>query len=164
MAASFCYFATSIPDTPFQKSHGYSACLSVSSIQSSIFISSFSESGLLLQNISGFTSRTFAIAFSRSFLGMRCPVSYWAKPLFPLSPRTAAHPADIPLGLASVRLPQTGDGCGLFGGFVGVLFQKGKNGGTVKIISQLSGGNGFCPVWGKVGQSPSALFDGYSML
>ena len=31
------------------------------------------------------------------------------KPLFPLSPRTAIYPADIPLGLASVRLPRTGD-------------------------------------------------------
>jgi len=29
--------------------------------------------------------------------------------LFPLSPRTKVHPADIPLGLASVRLPETGD-------------------------------------------------------
>lgn len=38
MAASFCHFATSIPDTPFQKSHGYSACLSVSSIPSEIRI------------------------------------------------------------------------------------------------------------------------------
>ena len=35
-----------------------------------------------------------------------------------------------------------GYGCGLLGGSVGILFQKGKNGSAVKIISQLAGGNG----------------------
>ena len=38
-----------------------------------------------------------------------------------------------------------GYGCGLLGGSVGVLFQKGKNGSAVKIISQPAGGNG--PLW-----------------
>ena len=56
-----------------------------------------------------------------------------------------------------------GYGCGLFGGSVGVLLQKGKNGGTVKIISQFSGSNGFRSVRGKVGQPPSALFDDHTL-
>lgn len=56
-----------------------------------------------------------------------------------------------------------GYGCGLFGGSVGVLLQKGKNGGTIKIISQFSGSNGFRPVRGKVGQPPSALFDDHTL-
>ena len=57
-----------------------------------------------------------------------------------------------------------GYGYGLFGGSVGVLLQKSKNSSTVKIISQFSGGNGFRSVRGKVGQSPSALFDGHALL
>ena len=44
-----------------------------------------------------------------------------------------------------------GYGCGLLGGSVGILFQKGKNGSAVKIISQLAGGNGLCPVRREVG-------------
>ena len=44
-----------------------------------------------------------------------------------------------------------GYGCGLLGGSVGVLFQKGKNGSAVKIIAKLAGGNGLCPVRREVG-------------
>ena len=54
---------------------------------------------------------------------------------------TAFLPANAPYAAGVF-----GYGCGLLGGSVGVLFQKGKNGGAVKIIAQLAGGNGLCPV------------------
>ena len=57
-----------------------------------------------------------------------------------------------------------GYGCGLFGGSVGVLLQKGKDGGTVKIIPQLPGGNGLGSVRREIGQPPPALLDGDSRL
>ena len=39
-----------------------------------------------------------------------------------------------------------GYGCGLFCGSGGVLLQNGKDSGAVKIVAQLAGGNGLCPV------------------
>ena len=44
-----------------------------------------------------------------------------------------------------------GYGCGLFGGSGGVLLQNGKDSGAVKIVAQLAGGNGLCPVRREVG-------------
>ena len=57
-----------------------------------------------------------------------------------------------------------GYGDSLFGGSVGVLLQKGENGSTVKIISQLSGGNGLRPVRGEVGKPSPAFFHGHTCL
>lgn len=56
-----------------------------------------------------------------------------------------------------------GYGDSLFGGSVGVLLQKGENGSTVKIISQLSGGNGLRPVRGEVGKPSPAFFHGHTL-
>ena len=44
-----------------------------------------------------------------------------------------------------------GYGCGLFCGSGGVLFQNGKDSGAVKVVTQLSGGNGLCPVRREIG-------------
>ena len=55
-----------------------------------------------------------------------------------------------------------GYGCGLFGGSVGVLLQKGKDGGTVKIVPQLPGCDRLGSVRGKVGQPPPAFLNGYT--
>ena len=56
-----------------------------------------------------------------------------------------------------------GYGCGLFGGSGGVLLQNGKDGGAVKVVAQLSGGNGLRPVRREVGQPPPALLDGHAL-
>ena len=52
---------------------------------------------------------------------------------------------------------------GRFGCSGGVLFQKRKNGGAVKIVAQLPGGNGLCPVRREVGKPPPALLDGHAL-
>ena len=44
-----------------------------------------------------------------------------------------------------------GYGCGLFCGSGGVLLQNGKDSGAVKVVTQLSGGNGLCPVRREIG-------------
>ena len=46
---------------------------------------------------------------------------------------------------------------------LGVLFQNGKDSDAVKIVAQLPGGNGLCPVRRKVGQPPPALLDGHAL-
>ena len=46
---------------------------------------------------------------------------------------------------------------------MGILFQKGKNGGAVKIVAQLAGGNGLCPVRREVTKPPPALLDGHAL-
>ena len=53
-----------------------------------------------------------------------------------------------------------GYGCGLFCGSGGVLLQNGKDSGAVKVVAQLPGGNGLCPVRREVGKPPPALLDG----
>ena len=57
-----------------------------------------------------------------------------------------------------------GYGCGLFCGSGGVLLQNGKDGGAVKIVAQLAGGNGLCPVRREVTKPPTALFNGHTLL
>ena len=42
-------------------------------------------------------------------------------------------------------------------------FKKRKNGGAVKIVAQLPGGNGLCPVRREVGKPPPALLDGHAL-
>ena len=56
-----------------------------------------------------------------------------------------------------------GYGCGLFCGSGGVLLQNGKDSGAVKVVTQLPGGNGLCPVRCKVGQPPPALLDSHAL-
>ena len=54
-------------------------------------------------------------------------------------------------------------GRGLFCGSGGVLLQNGKDSGAVKVVTQLPGGNGLCPVRRKVGKPPPALLDGHAL-
>ena len=56
-----------------------------------------------------------------------------------------------------------GYGCGLFCGSGGVLLQNGKDSGAVKIVAQLAGGNGLCPVRREVTKPPPALLDGHAL-
>ena len=48
-------------------------------------------------------------------------------------------------------------GRGLFCGSGGVLLQNGKDSGAVKVVAQLAGGNGLCPVRREVGLSRPRL-------
>ena len=68
-------------------------------------------------------------------------------------------------GLYAVFLPSMvfGYGCGLFCGFGGVLLQNGKDSGAVKVVAQLAGGNGLCPVRREVTKPPPALLDGHAL-
>ena len=50
-----------------------------------------------------------------------------------------------------------------FCGSGGVLLQNGKDSGAVKVVTQLPGGNGLCPVRRKVGKPPPALLDGHAL-
>ncbi len=50
-----------------------------------------------------------------------------------------------------------------FGCSGGVLLQNGKDSGAVKIVAQLPGGNGLCPVRREVGKPPPALLDGHAL-
>ncbi|SER26115.1 hypothetical protein SAMN04487884_103207 [Butyrivibrio fibrisolvens] len=54
-------------------------------------------------------------------------------------------------------------GCGLFYGSGSILLQNGKDGGAVKIVAQLPGGDGLCPVRREIGQPPPALLDGHTL-
>ena len=56
-----------------------------------------------------------------------------------------------------------GYGCGLFCGSGSVLLQNGKDSGAVKVVTQLAGGNGLCPVRREVTKPPPALLDGHAL-
>jgi len=91
--------------------------------------------------------RPAIIARALSLRSLRCPVNH--------ALNTVLFRGGLDSFFALQTLPYVagvfGYGCGLLGGSVGVLFQKGKNGSAVKIISQLAGGNGLCPVRREVG-------------